>query len=116
MEKELPKSALFFQEDFFYSYRDDNGNWSRRFALEGDINTDGNEGAQSLSADGNMMFLTACGRPDGGGSCDIYFSRKTGRGRRPPVNMGMPVNTPFWESQPAFSSDCKHPYVGRNIP
>ena len=116
MEKELPKSALFFQEDFFYSYRDDNGNWSRRFALEGDINTDGNEGAQSLSADGNMMFFTACGRSDGRGSCDIYFSRKTGSGWSAPVNLGMPLNTPYWESQPSFSSDGKTLYFVSNRP
>lgn len=105
-EKELPKSAVYFQEDFYYSIKKEWG-WSKRKKLEGAINTDGNEGAQTLSADGNWMFFTACGRPDGRGSCDIYFSERTEEGWSEPVNLGMPINTPYWESQPSFSSDGK---------
>lgn len=105
-EKELPKSAVYFQEDFYYSKKEEWG-WSKRNKLEGAINTDGNEGAQTLSADGNWMFFTACGRPDGRGSCDIYFSERKEEGWSEPVNLGMPVNTPYWESQPSFSSDGK---------
>lgn len=105
-EKELPKSAVYFQEDFYYSTKEEQG-WSGRKKVEGDINTDGNEGAQTLSADGNWMFFTACGRPDGRGSCDIYFSERTAEGWSEPVNLGMPVNSPYWESQPSFSSDGK---------
>src|SRR5690606_14583331 len=116
MQNELPKSSLFYQEDFYYSVKNEDGNWSTRMPLEGDINTDGNEGAQALSADGNMMFFTACGRSDGRGSCDIYFSRKTGSGWSAPVNLGMPLNTPYWESQPSFSSDGKTLYFVSNRP
>lgn len=105
LERELPKSALYFHEDFFMSNRDINGEWLPRDPLPGEINTSGNEGAQTLSADGNWMFFTACGRPDGRGSCDIYFSYKTDRGWSEAVNLGSPVNTPYWESQPSFSSD-----------
>ena len=105
LERELPKSALYFQEDFYVSHREADGQWSNRESLPGEINTSGNEGAQTLSADGNWMFFTACGRPDGRGSCDIYFSQKTDRGWSEPVNLGTPVNTPHWESQPSFSSD-----------
>ncbi len=116
MQNELPKSSLFYQEDFYYSVKNEDGNWSTRMPLEGDINTDGNEGAQALSADGNMMFFTACGRSDGRGSCDIYFSRKTGSGWSTPVNLGMPINSPYWESQPSFSSDGKTLYFVSNRP
>lgn len=103
---ELPKSSVYFQEDFYY-YTQDVSGWGRRKKLEGNINSDGNEGAQTLSADGNWMFFTACGREDGRGSCDIYFSKRTTSGWSDPVNLGMPINTPYWESQPAFSSDGK---------
>ena len=105
-EKELPKSAIYFQEDFYYSTKEELG-WLKRKELGGAINTDGNEGAQTLSADGNWMFFTACGRQDGRGSCDIYFSERKEEGWSEPVNLGMPVNTPYWESQPSFSSDGK---------
>jgi flagellar motor protein MotB len=106
-ERELPKSSLYFQEDFYFSHKGEDGLWQERVFLPGSINTDGNEGAQTLSADGNWMFITACGRADGRGSCDIYFSQWYGTGWSQPVNLGMPVNTPYWESQPTFSADGK---------
>lgn len=106
-ERELPKSSLYYQEDFYFSQKGEDGLWQNRAYLPGSINTDGNEGAQTLSADGNWMFITACGREDGRGSCDIYFSQWDGTGWSQPVNLGMPVNSPYWESQPTFSSDGK---------
>ena len=42
------------------------------------INTSLNEGAQCISPDGMFLVFTACNRPDGKGSCDLYFSRKVG--------------------------------------
>ena len=103
--RELPKSSFYFQEDFFISERDENGVWQKRELLYGNINTPSNEGAQTLSADGNWMFFTACGRDDSKGSCDIYFSQKTETGWSIPQNIGAPVNTAYWESQPCFASD-----------
>jgi outer membrane protein OmpA-like peptidoglycan-associated protein len=104
---ELYKSALYFQEDFYQSIRSDDGTWLQREPLKGNINTDSNEGAQTLSADGNMMFFTACGRPDSKGSCDIYFSYKLKDAWSEPKNIGAPVNSAFWESQPCFGADGK---------
>lgn len=114
-EQDLPKTAIYFHEDFYYSENID-GHWSKRKKIAGDINTDGNEGAQSLSADGNWMFFTACNREDGRGSCDIYFSQKVGKEWSKPVNLGPPVNSPYWESQPSFSSDGKTIYFSSNRP
>ncbi|WP_291857478.1 OmpA family protein [Marinilabilia sp.] len=102
---ELPRNSVFFQEDFYMSHADTAGNWMERHLLMGHLNTESNEGAQTLSADGNWMFFTGCGRSDSKGSCDIYFSAKTDYGWSAPVNIGAPVNTPFWESQPHFSAD-----------
>ncbi|PRZ01054.1 WD40 repeat protein [Marinilabilia salmonicolor] len=102
---ELPRNSVFFQEDFYMSHADSAGQWQDRHLLMGQLNTDSNEGAQTLSADGNWMFFTGCGRSDSKGSCDIYFSAKTNYGWTAPVNVGAPVNTPLWESQPQFSAD-----------
>ena len=33
------------------------------------------KGPQTLSANGKLLFFSACNRRDGYGSCDIYFSR-----------------------------------------
>ncbi len=107
MEKgpELPRISTYFREDFFVAVAASDSSWQPRQPLPGNINTQNNEGAQSLSADGNWMFFTACGRSDSHGSCDIYFSRRLENGWSTPVNIGAPVNTPFWESQPCFSAD-----------
>jgi outer membrane protein OmpA-like peptidoglycan-associated protein len=110
--KELPITSKYFNEDFFISSRV-NGVWQHRQNMVS-INTETNEGAQTLSADGRWMFFTACGRNDSYGGCDIYFSQKTASGWSKPVNIGAPVNTPFWESQPCFSADGKTLYFVSN--
>jgi outer membrane protein OmpA-like peptidoglycan-associated protein len=94
-------------EDFFVSYRDQNGEWGPAFNMGPPINTQNNEGAQSISADGMHLYFTACGRPGGMGSCDIYYSRRIGEGWSQPVNLGAPVNSSSWDSQPSISADGK---------
>lgn len=71
------------------------------------INTpDGNEGTQSLTADGQMMYFTGCERPDSHGSCDIYVAYRLSDSLwSAPVNLGYPVNTDAWEAQPSVSAD-----------
>ncbi|MFW5774168.1 MAG: hypothetical protein ACOCWD_05745, partial [Tangfeifania sp.] len=102
------------QEDFYISVRDSAG-WAKAEPMT-DLNTPENEGAQSLSADGAMLFFTACNRAGGMGSCDIYYSfRKNGRWARP-VNAGPPLNSNKWEAQPSFSSDGRTLYFASNRP
>ncbi len=103
-----------YHEDFYRTVKDENGKWTNRIRLPKPINTLSNEGAQALSTDGNWMFFTACGRSDSRGSCDIYFSYRTANGWSSPKNIGAPVNTPFWESQPSFSSDGRTLYYTCN--
>ncbi len=106
------------QEDFYISYKDESGNWSVAQNLGMPINTpDDNEGAPSLSADGRFLFFAACAGYDGYGngkvgfgSCDIFFSQKVNGVWSKPQNVGAPVNTVSWDSQPSFSSDGKTLY------
>ncbi len=92
------------QEDFYYSNWDSSG-WHKAKSVGPPVNSDENEGAQTLSADGKLLIFTGCGRPDGVGSCDLYISvNKNGKWTMP-VNMGQPVNSAAWESQPALSAD-----------
>lgn len=95
------------QEDFFIA-EVDSIEWEVE-PMEG-VNTAGNEGAQTLSADARIMFFTACNREDGFGSCDIYFSRFINGRWSEPRNAGQPLNSAAWESQPSFSSDSKYLY------
>lgn len=91
------------QEDFYYS-KFENDEWQEAKPVS-EINSLQNEGAQTITADGKMMVFTACNRPDGYGSCDLYISYKR-RGRwSNPVNLGSPINTGSWESQPSLSAN-----------
>ncbi len=92
-------------EDFYQSVKVD-GKWQTATYLSDQINTPQyNEGAQSLSQDGKVLFFTGCNRPDGLGRCDIYISEKKGDDWGKPFNIGPPVNTSGWESQPSISAD-----------
>ncbi len=62
------------------------------------------------------MFFTGCNREGGYGSCDIYFSYLDGDTWTQPRNIGAPINTNNWESQPSLSYDGKTLYFASNRP
>jgi len=111
-----------YQEDFFISEKE-NGKFMPAKAFGSPLNTRGNEGAQSISADGKLLFFTSCeyekGKSAHGktyGSCDIFFSHKEGKKWSKPKNLGPVVNSKYWESQPSFSADGKTLYFASNRP
>lgn len=108
------------QEDFFISKKT-NQVWQTANPIQS-VNTRGNEGAPTLSADGQYMFFASCvemdgtyGSPDrkGYGSCDIFYSQKLNGKWTKPQNAGPIINTRNWETQPSFSSDGKTLYFIR---
>lgn len=118
--KALNPGRLNLQEDFYVSRWIDKA-WSIAEALE-EINTDGNEGAPSLSADGQYLFFTACQEMMESsdarktkGSCDLFIAKKVGSKFNAPRNLEAPINTGVWESQPSFSSDGRTLYFVRAI-
>ena len=90
-------------EDFYISKKI-KGEWQIGKPLTA-INTNFNEGAQSISADGKYLVFTACDRPDGLGSCDLYFAEVKRNKWTDPIPMDAPVNHPGWDSQPSLSAD-----------
>jgi outer membrane protein OmpA-like peptidoglycan-associated protein len=109
-----------FNEDFFVSKKHQ-GIWQEAQAIK-EINSIGNEGAPTLSADGIIMFFASCadefgdygsqGR-QGYGSCDIFYSQKINGQWTRPRNAGSAINSQHWETQPSFSSDGKTLYFIR---
>ncbi|UII23486.1 OmpA family protein [Fulvivirga ligni] len=103
-------ASMDFDEDLVISYKKDDGQWGFAKSLSRNINTDGNEGTCTLSADGRTLIFTSCfGRP-GYGSCDLYVSKKIGDEWTVPVNLGPKINTRAWESQPSLSADGRTLY------
>lgn len=103
------------QEDFYISI---DGKQSIPIT---ELNSSCNEGAPSLSVAGDYMFFAACGdkgdnymgNNTGYGSCDIFYSQKINGKWSKPQNVGPPINTANWETQPSFSSDGKTLYFVR---
>jgi outer membrane protein OmpA-like peptidoglycan-associated protein len=101
-------------EDFYKSVKL-NGKWQTATYLSNQINTpEYNEGAQSISQDGKILFFTGCNRPDGLGRCDIYIAEKKGDDWGKPFDLPPPINTPGWESQPSISADGRTLYFVSN--
>jgi outer membrane protein OmpA-like peptidoglycan-associated protein/Tfp pilus assembly protein PilF len=115
------------QEDFYCSEKKD-GQWQMAQPIK-ELNTPYNEGAPCFSADGKILFFASCseGRGDndygptrrGYGSCDIFYCVWQNGHWSQPQNVGPPVCTSDWETQPSFSSDGKDLYfvrghVGKN--
>jgi outer membrane protein OmpA-like peptidoglycan-associated protein len=108
------------QEDFFISRKDKGGVFAPAQPILS-INTAMNEGAPSLSADGNTLIFTACQTVDGQwgdgrtgvGSCDLFYTIKVGNDWAPGKNMGNSINTGAWESQPSYSADGRTMYFVR---
>ena len=103
------------QEDFYVSYFSADA-WQKAFNAGAPLNTNQNEGAQTLSSNGNYMFFTACNRPGGIGNCDIYFSALNNGRWSEPSDLGYPVNTKHWESTPSISADGKTLFFSSSRP
>lgn len=111
----LVKGENFRPREDFYVAEKDSDNWVSAKPIA-EVNTDDNEGAQTLSADSKILFFTACNRADGFGSCDIYFSRFVNGRWTNPANAGAPLNSASWEGQPSLSSDNHFLYFSSNRP
>lgn len=96
-------------ENIYFTHRikDSRGadRWDVPEEISKAINTTNNEGTCTVSADGRTLVFTACNRPDGHGSCDLYISHKVGKEWSQPTNLGQEVNSRDWESQPSLSAD-----------
>ncbi|WP_170148128.1 OmpA family protein [Marinoscillum furvescens] len=117
-------TLLFTKRDSDRPYSDEDivvssrigGQWIPPQSISPNINTEFNEGACSISADGRTLIFTACEGRKSYGSCDLYVSYKTGNYWSVPQNLGPGVNSRYWESQPALSADGRTLYFASNRP
>ncbi|MDR2791629.1 MAG: OmpA family protein [Tannerellaceae bacterium] len=81
-DKELSASAItgINTNDFYVVQRDENGAWKKPELVEGELNTDFDEGTPTFSADGNTMYYTFCSQDVETGTprtAEIYRSVRT---------------------------------------
>lgn len=109
------------QEDFYVSHRGPDGAWKDANPVPTVSTAAYNEGAGTLTPDGRFIIFTKCaledgsygGRTRGLGSCDLFISRRVGDRWSPAENLGPPVNSANWESQPSMASDGRTLYFVR---
>lgn len=109
------------QEDFYVSRRGPDGAWQPSRPIPTVSDPAYNEGAGTLTPDGRFIIFTKCaledgsygGRLKGMGSCDLFISQRVGERWSPAENLGPPVNSPQWESQPSMASDGRTLYFVR---
>jgi outer membrane protein OmpA-like peptidoglycan-associated protein len=59
------------------------------------------------------LVFTVCNRREDYGSCDLYFSKKVNGKWTKPKNIGTPINTKHWESQPTIAPNSDAIYFVR---
>ena len=96
-----------------YSSNSRDNIWFPAVPLNG-LNTEYNEGAPTISGDGKTLVFTACelhgeygGERTGFGSCDLFISYKVDGKWQPATNIGKPINSKYWETQPSLTADGK---------
>jgi len=103
------------QEDLYIGYLEDDTVSSIR-RLPEPLNSEKNEGTQTIRQDGRLMIFTACNRADSKGGCDLYHSVKINSKWTKPINIGYPVNSRYWESTPCLGPDGRSLYFSSNRP
>lgn len=103
------------EEDFYISFYDTMElDWGPAQRMPEPLNSNANEGAQTISHDGRVIIFTACGRNEEPTGCDLYFSVRQGELWGKPRNLGSPVNSVYWESFPSLSIDGYTLYFASN--
>ena len=98
-----------YQEDFYVSEKID-GEWTTAFPLKSINRPNTNEGAQTISQDGKLLFYTVCDDRNGFGNCDLYFAEVVNGQWTKAKNMGAKINGAGWDTQPSISADKKNLY------
>ncbi|MCA0430217.1 MAG: hypothetical protein LCH32_06910 [Bacteroidetes bacterium] len=91
-----------YLEDVYVSYHQKDGTWSEPKSVMS-INTNGNDAAISISADGKTIFSFKSTDKNAG---DIYVSELNGQEFSKPIALNSNINSPnYWEGSCSISAD-----------
>jgi len=108
IETDAAGNPLF--KESIYSSEKAGLDWSRAKEIPLEWQQGLDVGGMNISVDGRKMYFTGCNWPSSFGSCDIFVSYKKGEFWEVPFNLGTDVNSQWWDSQPAISSDGRKMY------
>lgn len=94
-----------------------NGKWVNEGKIDGDVNTGDQNGTATLTPDGQyMIFASYENDVNGLGRTDLYSARKINGEWSDIQNLGLAVNSKYWDSQPSITSDGKTLYFVSDRP
>ena len=104
-------------EDFWVTTSPENNDttWSAPTDVR-QINSDQADGAASIAADGQTIYFATNRNTTVKNDVNIWVATLDGRNWKNPHEVGPPVNTTWWESQPSISPDGKRLFFASNRP
>ena len=105
------------KSDIFFSKKDDKGKWTHPEPVEGELNTDQEEGMPSFTPDGSTMYLARAVRKENGPTVvEINTSQRSEAKWSAPVKFEIINDTLSSLGDPAVSFDGKYLYFTSDMP
>lgn len=103
--------------DIWFAKKNEKGEWERPEPVEGELNSEFDEGIVSFSPDGQTMYLTRARRdPVAATSVEIYTSQRSDASWSAPVKYEILNDTISAVGHPAVSADGKYLYFTSDMP
>lgn len=105
------------KSDIWLSKKDEQGNRLRPEPVEGELNSELDEGIMSFSPDGSTMYLTKARRePNANTGVEIYTSQRSDAKWSAPVKFEITADTVSSYAHPAVSPDGNYLYFASDMP
>lgn len=103
--------------DIYFSKKDEKGKWKPVEAVEGDVNTEYDEGACSFTPDGKTMYLTVCRTdPQYPRMAEIWTSQRSDAKWSKPTALKITADSLSSYAHPAVSPDGQWLYFTSDMP
>lgn len=103
--------------DIYYSKQDEKGKWKVAESVEGELNTEYDEGACSFTQDGKTMYLTVCRTdPAYPRMAEIWQAQRTDAKWSKPSQVKISADTLSSYAHPAVSPDGRWLYFTSDMP
>lgn len=105
------------KSDIWWTRKNERGEWMRPEPVEGELNTEHEEGIMSFSPDGSTMYLTRARRePNAHTGVEIYTSQRSEAQWSAPVKFEITADTLSNYGHPAVSPDGEWLYFTSDMP
>ena len=103
--------------DIYFSRKNERGQWLRPEMVEGELNSDADEGIISFSPDGQTMYLTRAVHSENSNSTvEIFTSRRSDASWSAPEKFVIVNDSVTATGHPAVSADGKYLYFTSDMP